>query len=191
MTEFPIEIGFRNMDHSDYVEADIRKKVGDLDRFYDRIHYLRVIVEAVHRRGQKGHLYRANITIGVPGRDIVVSRTGPQDHAHEDVYVAVRDSFRAAVRMLEDHVRKARGKVKVHEPPLHGRVGRTFPHEGYGFIKTEDGGEIYFHENSVVGGSLDDLEQGADVRFVLSEDGGVEGPQASTVKPVGKHHIAT
>ncbi len=191
MTEFPIEIGFRNLDHSDYVEADIREKVEGLSRFYDRIHYLRVMVEAEHRRGHKGHLYRIHITIGIPGKDIVVSRTGPQDHAHEDVYVAVRDGFDAAVRMLEDHVRKARGHVKSHEAPLHGRVARTFPYEGYGFIKTEDGSEIYFHENSVVEGSLNDLKKGADVRFVLSEDGGFEGPQASTVKPVGKHHIVT
>ena len=191
MTQFPIEIGIRNLDHSDYVEADIREKNKELERFYDRIHYLRVIIEAVHRRGHKGHLYRAHITIGVPGKDIVVSRTGLQDHAHEDVYVAVRDSFRAAVRMLEDHVRAARGYVKTHEPPLHGRVARVFPYEGYGFIKTTDGSEIYFHRNSVVDGSMDDLEQGADVRFVLSEDGGVEGPQTSTVKPAGKHHIAT
>ena len=190
MAEFPIEIGFRNMDRSDYVEANIREKIEGLQRFYDRIHYLRVIVEAEHRRGHKGHLYRAHITIGVPGKDIIVSRTGPQDHAHEDVYVAVRDGFRAGVRMLEDHVRKARGYVKTHEPPLHGRVARVFPYEGYGFIKTTDGSEIYFHRNSVVEGSHDDIDTGTEERLLLSEEDGAEGPQASTVKPVGKHHFA-
>lgn len=190
MIAFPTEIGFRNMAHSDFVETNVREKIEGLERFYGRIHYMRVLVEAVHRRGHKGHLYQVHIIIGVPGQDIVVSRTGPLDHAHEDVYVAVRDSFDAAVRMLEDHVRQARGHVKAHEAPLFGKVLRLFPYEGYGFIETPDGSEIYFHENSVVEGSLDELEPGTAVRYVLSQDDGVEGLQASAVRPAGKHRLA-
>ena len=188
MPEFPIEISFRNLDHSDYVEADVREKIAGLERFYDRVHYCRVIVEALHRKGHKGHLYDVHLTLGVPGTDIQVSRTGPLDHAHEDVYVAVRDSFQAATRMLEDHVRKVRGKVKVHETPLHGTVARISERKGYGFITTSDGLDVYFHENSVVDGKFSDLETGSEVRLVIAEGEGVEGPQASTVKPIGKHH---
>lgn len=188
MPEFPIEVSFRSLDHSDAVEADVREKIAGLERFYDRIHYCRVMVEAVHRHHHKGHLYDVHITLGVPGTDIQVSRTGPQDHAHEDIYVAVRDSFRAATRMLEDHVRKAEGKVKLHETPLHGTVARISLYEGFGFITTADDLEVYFHKNSVVDGKFEDLLPGTEVRLVIAEGEGVEGPQASTVKPIGKHH---
>lgn len=189
MPKFPVEISFRNMDHSDAVEANIREKVADLEQFYERIHYIRAIVEAEHRHGHKGHIYDVNITVGVPGKDVVVTRTGPLDHAHENVYVAVRDAFRAATRILEDHVRISRRDVKSHAAPLHGKVVRLFPYEGYGFVETPDGLEIYFHKNSVVEGTFDALEVGTEVRLVLAENEGIKGPQASTIRPIGKHHV--
>ena len=115
MAEFPIEISFRNTDASEFVEANIREKIAKLERFSDRIHSCRVKVEALERHHHKGFLFDIHITLGVPGTDIIVSHSGPQNHAHEDVYVAIRDAFKAATRMLEDHVRKLRGDVKTHE----------------------------------------------------------------------------
>ena len=58
----------------------------------------------------------------MPGKDVVVDRAKPTDHAHEDVYVAVRDAFAAVVRRLEDQTRKRRGKIKTHagSPPIEG-----------------------------------------------------------------------
>jgi cold shock CspA family protein len=64
-------------------------------------------------------------------------------------------------------------------------VVRLFP--DYGFIETADGLEVYFHRNSLVRGDFDHLEEGSQVRFVVEE--GDEGPQASTVQVVGKHHL--
>jgi cold shock CspA family protein len=58
----------------------------------------------------------------------------------------------------------------------------------YGFLQTLDGREIYFHENSLVDGDFNDLEVGQEMVFV--EEAGDKGPQASTVKPVGRHHHA-
>ncbi|HEV3242661.1 MAG TPA: hypothetical protein VGY14_05390 [Methyloceanibacter sp.] len=43
-----------------------------------------------------------------------MTQEGPKNQAHEDVYVAIRDSFDAAVRQLEDHARRLRGDVKSH-----------------------------------------------------------------------------
>ena len=45
---------------------------------------------------------------------MVVDRAKPGDHAHEVVYVAIRDAFNAATRRLEDQARKMRGDVKTH-----------------------------------------------------------------------------
>jgi ribosomal subunit interface protein len=115
--QIPLEISFRNMDPSPAVEARIREKAEKLERFHDRIIGCTVVVEAPHRHQHKGKLYTVRIDISVPGKDVVVDRTKPLNHAHEDVYVAVRDAFAAAVRRLEDHARRMRGDVKTHAAP--------------------------------------------------------------------------
>jgi ribosomal subunit interface protein len=187
--ELPLQVTFRNMDPSPMVEVAVREKAEKLDRFIDRIMGCHVTVEAPHRRHHKGKLYHVRIDITVPGGEIIVNKEKPKNHAHEDVYVAVRDAFNAAKRQLEDYARKRRGDVKSHEAPLHGRVSRLFPAEGYGFIAAADGREVYFHRNSIVDGSYDDLAEGSEVRLVVAEKEGEKGPQASTVRPVGKHHV--
>lgn len=53
----------------------------------------------------------------VPGPDIVVSRDHALDGAHEDVYVTIRDAFRAARRQLEDLVRRQREGVPAQLEP--------------------------------------------------------------------------
>ena len=67
-----------------------------------------------------------------------------------DIYVAVRDAFDAAGRRLEDYVRRKRHDVKTLESMPHGKVSSLFPEESYGFLKTLDGREIYFHRNGVL-----------------------------------------
>lgn len=187
MVALPIQVTFRNMEHSDFIEAEVRKRAARLDRFADRIMSCRVVVEAPHQRHNKGKLYDVRIGMTLPGREIAVTRSGPQDHAHEDVHVAIRDAFRAATRQLEDHVRERRGQTKTHETPLHGKVIKIFP--DYGFIETSDGHEIYFHQNSVVVGEFEKLNPDDEVRLVIAYDESAEGPQASTVVPIGKHHL--
>ncbi len=187
--QIPVQVTFRNMDPSKAVEAKIRGKAEKLERYFDRVVSCRVVVESPHRRHHKGSLYNVRIDIGVPGKEIVVNHTGSKNHAHEDVYVAVRDAFNAAARRLEDHARKVRGEVKSHEVPPHGKVARLFPYEGYGFVEMSDGREIYFHRNSVVNDGFDQLEAGQEVRVAVAEGESAEGPQASTVTPIGKHHL--
>jgi len=111
-------------------------------------------------------------------------RNPPADHAHEDAFVTVRDAFNAARRRLQDRRRRVQGQVKRHDAPPQGRVIRMFPEEGYGFIESADGREIYFHRNAVVNGGFDRLAVGAAVRFAETE--GDKGAQASTVHANGK-----
>jgi ribosomal subunit interface protein len=112
--QIPLDVKFRNMDPSPAVEARIREKAEKLERFHDRIIGCTVVVEAPHRHHHKGKLYSVHIDISVPGKDLVVDRAKPANHSHEDVYVAVRDAFNAAVRRLEDHTQRMRGEVKTH-----------------------------------------------------------------------------
>ena len=119
--QIPLQISFRNMDPSPAVEARIREKAAKLERFHDRIIGCTVVVEAPHRSQNKGKLYSVRVDISVPGKDVVVDRAKPVDHAHEDVYVAVRDAFNAATRRLEDQVRKRRGNTKARGAVAAGR----------------------------------------------------------------------
>jgi cold shock CspA family protein len=121
----------------------------------------------------------------VPGGEIVVNRNHPLDHAHEDVYVAMRDSFDAARRQLEDHVRHLRGAVKPHAPRAIGRVTQVFPLQGYGFLAAPDGREIYFHQHAISEHDFRMLEIGSEVHF--SEEEGDQGPQAAHVQLVHPH----
>lgn len=186
--QLPLQITFRNMDPSDAVEAKIRERAAKLDHFAQYIMSCRVAIEAPHRHHHTGGLYHVRIDITLPGEEIVVSREPDLHHAHEDVYVALRDAFDAARRKLEDHVRRQRGKVKSHEVPDHGRIHELFPEMDYGTIQTPDGREIYFHRNSVLDTEFEKLEVGTEVRF--AEEQGERGPQASSVHLVGKHHVA-
>jgi ribosomal subunit interface protein len=188
--QLPLQITFRGMDPSEAVEAQIRERTERLDRFHDRITGCRVVVEKAHRHHHKGGTYHIRLDLTVPGREIVVKRDPAENHAHEDIYVAIRDAFDAAKRQLEDHARRQRGDIKAHDGVDHGRVIRLFPEEGYGFIAAADGQEIYMHRNSVVDSAFDRLAVGDEVRYVVHPKEGEKGPQASTVVPVGRnnHH---
>jgi ribosomal subunit interface protein len=186
--QIPLQITFQNMEPSPAIEAKIREKAEKLDRFHEHIMACRVVVEPIAQHHHQGKLYQVRLDITVPRGEIAVSRDSGLNHAHEDVYVAIRDAFNAARRQLEDRLRKTKGKVKAHETPPHGRVSEYHPQDGYGKILTPDGREIYFHANSVLDDGFGHLDVGSEVRFV--EEAGDLGPQASTVRLVGKHHVA-
>jgi ribosomal subunit interface protein len=172
------------MEPSAAVEAKIRERAAKLDRFYDRIMGCRVVVEAPHRRHHQGKLFHVRVDLTVPGGELAVSREPAGHRAYEDVYVAIRDAFDAVQRQLEDYARRQRGALKTHEALPRARVSRLFPDEGYGFIETPDGAEVYFHKNSVLDDAFGRLTVGTEVQFVEQE--GEKGPQASTVRVVEK-----
>jgi cold shock CspA family protein/ribosome-associated translation inhibitor RaiA len=178
--ETPMEIVFQGMGSSFAIEERIRKEAEKLERYHDRITACRVVIEAPHRRHEKGNLFNVRIELTVPGRPQIVVSRSPADHqAHEEPYVALRDAFDAARRRLQDIARRQRGDVKTHEAPPQGRIIKLMREQGYGFIEREDGVEVYFHRNSVVDGRFDQLKVGDIVRFAAEQ--GEKGVQASTV----------
>lgn len=185
--QLPLQITFRHIEASEAVENNIRDHAGELEQFYDQIMSCRVVVDESHKHHHQGKLFQVHIDVTVPGKELVAGREPGQHHAHEDIYVAIRDAFDAMQRQLEDHARKQRGKVKSHEVPPHGKVSELAPDENYGRILTADGRDIYFHRNSLLNSNFDDLEIGMEVRF--DEEPGDLGPQASSVNVIGKHHI--
>lgn len=182
--QIPLQITFRDMTPSAAIDARIRERAADLERFYDRITRCHVVVHAPHRRHNQGTLFHVRIDMTVPGSELVVNREPAAHHAHEDVYVAIRDAFDAARRQLEDYARRTRGATKSRQMTPSGRVVKLVPEEDYGFIDTADGREIYFHRHSIVNASMDELAVGSEVEFV--EASGENGPQASTVRVCGR-----
>ena len=188
--QIPLQITFRHMESSPAVESHIRERADALERFFGRITACRVVVEASASRQHKGKLYHIRVDLTVPGREIVVKRDPTAHHAHEDILVAVRDAFDAVRRQLEDHARHARGEIKAHETQTHGRIAKLFKDEGYGFILSSTGEEVYMHRNAVASGGFEALAEGDEVRYVVHEGESEKGAQASTVIPIGKHHLA-
>ncbi len=181
--ELPLQITSHDFALTPGLEAEIRDRADRLESYYDRIMRCRVVIEGPVGHHRHGGSFKVRLDFTVPRGELVVNR-----HADEDLLVAIRDAFDAMRRQLEDYVRQHRGDVKVHEAPPHGRVSKLFPHEGYGFIETTDGREIYFHSNSVLEPGFSQVGIGTEVRFV--EEQGGKGPQASTVAFMGKpnHH---
>lgn len=175
-------VTFRGMDHSEAVEAAVHERIERLSRFHDHITSCSVVIEAPHKHSQKGKIYHVRVNINVPGREIVVGREAEENHAHEDVLVAIRDSFDAAQRQLEDVVRKmSTYRVKAHAAALKGSVTRLVPEEGFGFILGADGREYFFRRESMTTESWGALSEGTKVRF--AEHDGEKGPYASAVTP--------
>jgi cold shock CspA family protein/ribosome-associated translation inhibitor RaiA len=179
----PMELTFRHMAHSEAIEEVVRRKASKLDQFYKRVTSCRVLVEALHHTSSaKGLVYHVRVDVTVPGGELVARREPPCQHFHEDVFIALRDAFDGVCREIQDYAQVRRGDVKVHEPSPRGRVVKLFPERGYGFLESEDGYEVYFHEHSVLDGGFTRLAVGTEVRF--EEEEGDRGPQASTVAVV-------
>lgn len=185
----PLRITFQGMEPSEALEARIHENARRLEQFFDEITSCHVVVERPPAHSHKGSPFEVRIHIEVPGTHLDVTREPGRKPRHEDAVVAVRDAFDRAVRILEDYARKRRGKVKRHATPPHGRVIRMFPGQDSGFLESTDGLEVYFHRNAVLENGYEALEVGDEIRFALAPDPGEHGPQASTVRVIGKHHI--
>ena len=125
-----------------------------------------------HRHGAQ----EVRITCQARGRELVAART------RSDLGFALSEALDA----FEREVHRLRGKrrdlsrVPPPEPPYLGIVDQIFREEGYGFILTDDGDQVYFHRNAVKEGlDFDRLEE-AD-RVALNVEPGREGTQATTV----------
>lgn len=182
--QVPPQIDFRHIDRTPELERLINEKIARLEKFCDHITSCRVAVERPHRHESGGNPYRVRIDINVPpGHEVVVTKN-PGDHdPHDELRTVINNSFRAAERQLKELTDRQQSEVKTHEEP-HALVSKIFPDQGYGFLRTLEGREVYFHKNSVIEHEFDDLAIGTEVRFAQTM--GEKGPQATTVHIVNK-----
>ncbi|MCC6219654.1 MAG: ribosome-associated translation inhibitor RaiA [Deltaproteobacteria bacterium] len=113
----PLNICFGAVEPSLALETKIKEKVSKLERFCADIISCNVTLDKPHRHSHKGEIYSVHLVIHVPGREIAINRSPDECQEHEDVYVAIRDAFEKAERLLREYVQLRRGQVKSHAQP--------------------------------------------------------------------------
>jgi ribosome-associated translation inhibitor RaiA/cold shock CspA family protein len=183
-----VEIAFHHVENSAPVEAEIRARIEDLEKIYDRLTACRVRVDqrASNSNGTIPPVVR--IELGIPGHnDLVVSHEPEhlqRKFQRPELHNAINEAFRIAERQLTDlkTSRDGRTKQSHHDTPnqLLGQVAEINPDDDFGFLMTASGGLLYFHRNSILSGDFDALSRGDAVLYV--EDSGDTGPIATKVR---------
>ena len=179
--DVPPEIAFRNVEPTATLKGLIQEGIESLEKVHPRLVSCRVMVEEL-KRG----FPHVRLDIGVPGHELVVSnREAPADPSSRDVAGAIREAFDTARRQLrERRVRQAVEWKRRDRSPT-GRILRfvmNAPNDRYGFLLSEDGREVYFHESVLRDFAFDDLVEGMEVRF--TETSGKQGASAASVSPL-------
>jgi cold shock CspA family protein/ribosome-associated translation inhibitor RaiA len=184
--QVPLNVTFRNVRKDAAIENLIQKQSAKLETVCDHIVSCRLAVEKPQEHQKSGNSFRVRIDVTVPPEhELVVIREAGEGDLHEQLSTVVRDAFGAMRRRLKKLVEKQRGDIKSHPAQeVGGLIIRLFRDKGYGFIKSPDGQEIYFHKNSLPANEFDRLEIGTGVQW--HEEQGDKGPQASTVRIVDK-----
>lgn len=180
----PIAVTYRDVPKTANIDSLIRRKASKLERVCDHIDSCRVAIERPNRSQRTGTEYTVRIDMTVPpGHELVVRRSSHIAGGPDDLHRAVHEAFDAAKRRLQRVSEVQRGRVKNHpEQSLHAVIDKLF--DDYGFIRTVDNREVYFHRNSVVSPRFEQLRVGAGVAF--TETPGDDGPQASSVRLVDR-----
>lgn len=106
---FPIQITFHHMDRSEALEQAIHDKAEKLSKFHPAITQLHVAVTSETRHSSTAREYRVRLDVHVKNKEYAVTR-----QADEDAFVAARDAFDAARRVLDEDIDTRRGFVKQH-----------------------------------------------------------------------------
>jgi len=67
-------------------------------------------------------------------------------------------------------------------PKVKGRVKKLVPDRGFGFVRGDDGKEVFFHRSGLGTNDYDSLSEGDVVEYVVQE--GPRGPRAENVRAV-------
>ena len=172
-----LQVEGRHVDIRNSWQTKINVEKDRLDRHHPGlVHNLRVAVESTTSHKEGG--YEVRLIATVPNETLVVKRKG------ESVKPLLVKAFDNLGKQLKEMQRKKQQSSKGQEgsgpESSHGTIKTVSPPESYGFIVSNDGRDIYFHENALKGVDLDSLNEGDSV--VFGETEGDKGPSASWVK---------
>jgi ribosomal subunit interface protein len=110
-----IQVVFHNIDQTDALTDAVQKRIAKLKRYCDQIITGRVVLDSPHNNHHKGKVYSVGLEIHTSVVEIRVNQEQHDNHAHEDLYVAIRDAFNAAERQLRSVDKKHR--ISLPETP--------------------------------------------------------------------------
>ena len=186
--QVPLEIAFHNTERSEQAENEIRTRVADLEKIYERLVSCRVRIDQRARDVSGTIPPVVRIELGIPGHgEIVVSHEPDhllRKYKHPDLRSAINEAFRKAERQLLDLKEQRQGRTKEpHHDSENQSLGQVADMDGggeFGFLLTKEGGLLYFHRNSLLSGNFGQLRRGDEVYYL--EDVGDTGPIASKVR---------
>ena len=120
--QVPLQIKFRHMERSAAIEDRVRDRCHKLQRFAEHVTRCQIIIDAPHKHQDKALLYQVSIDIILPDEETGTSYHAEQQHAHENVDVAIREVFDAARHQLEDYVRQRRAYLKMQDANSHNQI---------------------------------------------------------------------
>jgi ribosome-associated translation inhibitor RaiA len=112
MNPFPIRVTFRKLDRSAALEAEVRHRAEKLAPLGPDILACGVVVEALLRGWRRSKLFRVRVELAVPGDDIVLRNDVHDEDTARDPYSAVRETFDAAERRLQDRAGRLRARSR-------------------------------------------------------------------------------
>ena len=102
------QVVFRNIDQTNAIADAVQKRIQKLERYCDEIIAGRVVLDSPHNNHHKGKVYSVGLEIHTPSKEVRVNQEQHDNHAHEDLYIAIRDAFNAAERQLKSIDKKRR-----------------------------------------------------------------------------------
>jgi len=106
-----VQITFRGVDPSEFVDEIIRERAERLALHCPDITRCHVVVDQPHKHQRKGNRFSIRLDMTTPYGELAVTRDPHKDSTHQDFRAVVRDVFDAASRLLD------------HESGRHSRVG--------------------------------------------------------------------
>src|SRR5437870_5973598 len=148
MLQVPLEIAFHNIESSPWAEREIRARVAELERLYDRLVSCRVRIDQ-RAKDLTGTIPPVvHIELGIPGRtELVVSHEPDyllRKYQHPDLHKAINEAFRIADRQLLDLKKQRDGRTKIGDHDAEnqslGQVAEITPDQDFGFLLTKGEG---------------------------------------------------
>ena len=154
--------------------AAIEARVADLHPGHEVTHVRVRLTAHDHRKPDDSR--SVLVVVQIPGHTITAEKQ------HATFEEAIQDSC-DALELELDKIREKRAShtVDVTVPPERGVVTKLFPEQGYGFIATDDGTEVYFHKNAVRDLAFEQMDG---MSVSLNIEAGDKGPQATVVEPL-------
>jgi hypothetical protein len=97
----PCQIVFKGMDPTEAARVEVRAWLDRLGALTAPMIGGQVVIEAIDEGRREDRRYHVRMDLTMPEGVVSVGPDHPSNGPHEDVYVAIRNGFRAARRQLE------------------------------------------------------------------------------------------